>query len=132
MVYTHSLQSQNQQGFYDITDTVRNYLAQSGVTDGLCVVYCPHTTAAVTVNVNTDPNVPADLLFQLERTFPDRNDFLHLEGNSAAHLKASLIGPSVTIPVESGRLALGQWQSIFFCELDGPRARSFRIQIVSA
>lgn len=131
MLYTHSLNSQNQQGFYDITDTVREYLVKSGVTDGLCVVYCPHTTAAVAINVNTDPNVSADLLFQLERSFPDRNDFLHLEGNSAAHLKSSLIGPSVSIPVEGGRLALGQWQSIFFCEFDGPRARSFRMQFIA-
>lgn len=131
MLYTHSLNSQNQQGFYDITDTVREYLVKSGVTDGLCVVYCPHTTAAVTINVNTDPNVSADLLFQLERSFPDRNDFLHLEGNSAAHLKSSVIGPSVSIPVEGGRLALGQWQSIFFCEFDGPRARSFRMQFIA-
>lgn len=131
MLYTHSLSSQNQQGFYDITDTVREYLAKSGITDGLCVVYCPHTTAAITINVNTDPNVSADLLFQLERSFPDRNDFLHLEGNSAAHLKSSLIGSSVSIPVEGGRLALGQWQSIFFCEFDGPRARSFRMQFIA-
>lgn len=131
MLYTHSLTSQNQQGFYDITDTVREYLVKSGVTDGLCVVYCPHTTAAVTINVNTDPNVPADLLFQLERSFPDRNDFLHLEGNSAAHLKSSLIGASVSIPIEAGKLALGQWQSIFFCEFDGPRARSFRMQFLA-
>lgn len=131
MVYTHSLHSANQQGFYDITGTVRDYLSKSGVTDGLCVIYCPHTTAAVTINENTDPNVPADLLFQMERIFPDRNDFLHLEGNSAAHLKASLIGPSVTVPVEGGRLALGQWQSIFFCEFDGPRARSFRVQFIA-
>lgn len=131
MVYTHSLNSQNQQGFYDITDAVNGYLSQSGISDGMCVVYCPHTTAAITINENTDPNVPADILFQLERSFPDRNDFLHLEGNSAAHLKASLFGPSVTIPVEGGRLSLGQWQHIYFCEFDGPRTRSFRVQLIA-
>ena len=94
-----------------------------------CVVYCPHTTAGITINENADPDVVRDLIFALEKTYPDRAEFRHSEGNSASHLKASVIGSSVTIPVRNGRLLLGTWQGVYFCEFDGPRARRFYVQI---
>ncbi len=113
----------------DVTDRVRDAVRESGVRDGLCLVYCPHTTAGITINENADPDVVRDLLFALEKTYPDRPEFRHMEGNSAAHLKASVIGSSVTIPVSNGRLMLGTWQGVYFCEFDGPRARRFCVQV---
>ncbi len=113
----------------DLTDRVRDAVRESGVRDGLCLVYCPHTTAGITINENADPDVVRDLLFALEQTYPDRPEFRHMEGNSAAHLKASVIGSSVTIPVSNSRLMLGTWQGVYFCEFDGPRARRFLVQV---
>ena len=113
----------------DVTARVRDALRESGVKNGLCVVYCPHTTAGITINENADPDVVRDLIFALEKTYPDRAEFRHSEGNSASHLKASVIGSSVTIPVRNGRLLLGTWQGVYFCEFDGPRARRFYVQI---
>ena len=114
----------------DVTDRARETLRESGVKDGLCVVYCPHTTAGITINENADPDVVRDLIFALEKTYPDRAEFRHAEGNSAAHLRASAMGSSATIPVRNGRLLLGTWQGIYFCEFDGPRARRFYVQIL--
>ena len=113
-----------------ITPQVQRALAETGIKSGLCTVYCPHTTAGITINENADPDVAKDLLFALEETFPDRPQFCHSEGNSAAHLKASVVGSSVIVPVESGRLCLGRWQGIYFCEFDGPRSRQFYVQAV--
>lgn len=118
------------EGFYPVTEQVRRSVTQSGIKNGLCLVYCPHTTAGITVNENADPDVVRDLLFALDRTFPDRPEFRHAEGNSAAHLKSSCVGNSVTVPVEGGRPVLGVWQGIYFCEFDGPRDRSFFIQVI--
>ena len=118
-----------QNNWTDITQRVKDALRESGITNGLCVVYCPHTTAGITINENADPDVVRDLIFALEKTYPDRAEFRHNEGNSAAHLKASAIGSSATIPVKNGRLLLGTWQGIYFCEFDGPRARRFYVQI---
>ena len=113
----------------DVTGRVREALRESGVKDGVCLVYCPHTTAGITINENADPDVVRDLLFALEKTYPDRPEFRHAEGNSAAHLKASVIGSGVTIPITGGRLMLGTWQGVYFCEFDGPRARRFLVQV---
>lgn len=113
----------------DVTSRVRDALRESGAKNGLCVVYCPHTTAGITINENTDPDVVRDLIFALEKTYPDRAEFRHAEGNSAAHLKASVIGSSVTIIIREGRLLLGTWQGVYFCEFDGPRARRFYVDI---
>ena len=113
----------------DVTDRARETLRESGIRDGLCVVYCPHTTAGITINENADPDVVRDLIFALEKTYPDRAEFRHAEGNSAAHLRASAMGSSATIPVHGGKLLLGTWQGIYFCEFDGPRARRFYVQI---
>ena len=113
----------------DVTDRARETLRESGIRDGLCVVYCPHTTAGITINENADPDVVRDLIFALEKTYPDRAEFRHTEGNSTAHLRASAMGSSATIPVGNGRLLLGTWQGIYFCEFDGPRTRRFYVQI---
>lgn len=112
----------------DVTGRVAEAVRESGVTTGVCRVYCPHTTAALTINENADPDVVRDLIFALERTCPDRPEFRHAEGNSAAHLKASLLGSSVTLPVQNGALLLGTWQGVYFCEFDGPRTRRFLVQ----
>lgn len=119
-------------GFVDITARVRNLVMQSGVDEGICVVYCPHTTAAITINENADPDVVRDLKFALDEVFPDRREFRHAEGNSAAHLKSSCIGASETIPISKGSLVLGTWQGIYFCEFDGPRHRKCCVQVIGA
>ncbi|MBE6464118.1 MAG: YjbQ family protein [Eggerthellaceae bacterium] len=118
--------------FHDITSQVKKAVRESKVTEGLCTVYCPHTTAAITINENADPDVQHDLLFALADAFgsSDRSEFRHIEGNSHAHLKSTLVGASETIPITHGTLALGTWQGIYFCEFDGPRKRSFHVQIV--
>jgi secondary thiamine-phosphate synthase enzyme len=124
-----SLQT-DKQGMYDITPQVREAIIKSGAGSGLCVVYCPHTTAAITINENADPDVVRDLLFGLDKTFPDRPEFRHSEGNSAAHLKSSCIGASVSLIVENGEPVLGTWQAVYFCEFDGPRHRTFHVKVV--
>ena len=100
------------EGFYNITQKVNQAIRESGVSEGICLVFCPHTTAGMTINENADPDVVTDLLFALKKTLPDRPEFRHCEGNSAAHLKASLTGSSVTVIIENGRLLLGTWQGI--------------------
>ena len=122
----------SRQEMQPITRQVRQAVEASGVEEGICVVYCPHTTAAITINENADPDVVQDLLFALDTTSPDRPEFCHLEGNSAAHVKASMLGSSATVPISEGRLALGRWQGIYFCEFDGPRKREFFVQIMAS
>ena len=117
-------------GFVDITARVKQVVRESGIDEGLCVVFCPHTTAAITINENADPDVVRDLKLALEDVFPDRRDFRHAEGNSAAHLKSSAIGASETLLVSNGSLVLGTWQGIYFCEFDGPRHRKVYVQMV--
>ncbi len=107
----------------DITDKIETLVRESGLRDGICHVFVPHTTAAVTINENADPDVPRDILDSLDRVVPLSNRYRHAEGNAAAHVKASLLGASQTVFVENGRLVLGTWQSLFFCEFDGPRTR---------
>jgi secondary thiamine-phosphate synthase enzyme len=117
--------------FVEVTAEVRQAIRSAGVRRGLCVVYCPHTTAAVTVNENADPDVVHDMLLHLDRTIPQHQDgFRHGEGNSDSHIKASLVGPSVTLLVEDGDLVLGRWQGVYFCEFDGPRTRTVQVQVV--
>jgi secondary thiamine-phosphate synthase enzyme len=113
----------------DITSEVKKCLKESRITDGVLVVFVPHTTAGVTINENADPDVQKDLLFGLNKAFPDRQEFRHAEGNSSAHLKASTVGSSVMVLVENGALVLGAWQGIYFCEFDGPRQRKFIVKI---
>jgi len=113
----------------DVTAQVASELAASGITSGVCYVYVPHTTAGVTINENADPDVVTDILVGLERLVPLKGNYRHAEGNSDAHIKASLMGFTVTVPVIGGSLALGTWQGIYFCEFDGPRRRKMLIGI---
>lgn len=129
MLYEFSLQTPKED-FYDITPFVRDALKKSQVKEGMALVYCPHTTAGITVNENADPDVVTDLLLGLEKAFPDRREFRHAEGNSAAHLKATAVGSSVAVIIEQGQLLLGTWQRIYFCEFDPPRRRKFYVKIL--
>lgn len=122
--------STSKEGMFDITDMVKDALAMSKIADGICVVYTPHTTAAITINENADPDVVKDFLYGLAKTFPERAEYKHLEGNSSAHLKSSTIGCSETIIIENSKLLLGTWQGIYFCEFDGPRTRKFYVKII--
>jgi len=114
----------------NITSEVQKLVNSSGVREGICVVFVPHTTAAVTVNENADPDVPHDVDFALKMISPDRREFRHGEGNSAAHTKTSLVGPSLTLIVSGGRLVLGTWQGIWFNEYDGPRTRKVNVRVL--
>ena len=115
----------------DVTDLVARKIQESGVKSGVCVVYIPHTTAGITVNEGADPYVMEDFLSTLERLVPWKISYRHAEGNAAAHIKAILVGGSVHIIIENGRLILGTWERIFLCEFDGPRTRKIRIKILS-
>jgi len=115
----------------ETTDAVAEAVARSGIGDGLCVVYVPHTTAAVCVNENADPDVRADVEAFLARLIPENAGFAHAEGNSDAHVKSILTGPSVTLLVENGRLLLGRWQGVYLCEWDGPRTREVWVKVVT-
>lgn len=128
-VFEISTESRSQ--FLDITATVQKFVTQCKVDSGTCVIFVPHTTAAVTINENADPSVKSDLLRKLSELIPQQDNYRHLEGNSDAHLKSSLFGPSLTVIVEQGRLLLGTWQGIMFCEFDGPRRRRFIVKVQS-
>lgn len=121
--------STEREGFANVTAQVAQAVTKSGVSDGICVVYCPHTTAGITINENADPDVVHDMLIGLAKAFPDRAEFLHSEGNSAAHLKSTCVGASVTVVVAGGKPILGTWQGIYFCEFDGPRNRKFYVKV---
>lgn len=114
----------------EITDRVQEAVSDSGVEDGICMLFVPHTTAAVTINENADPDVVRDFIKELDKIVPWDDGYHHFEGNSAAHLKSSIIGFSEHIIVENGRLQLGTWQGIYFCEYDGPRSRKLKIKIM--
>jgi secondary thiamine-phosphate synthase enzyme len=125
------VKTQGRDQLLDITDRVARAVADSGAAEGLAVVYVPHTTAGVTINENADPDVVRDVLGALDLAVPWRQDFYrHGEGNSAAHAKSSLVGCSATVPIRAGRLALGTWQAIYFCEFDGPRTRQVIVTVV--
>ena len=116
--------------FHNITPQVREAVAKSDVMSGIAVVYCPHTTAGITINENADPDVVLDMLMGLNKAYPDRAEFRHAEGNSAAHLKASAVGSSSTVIIEDGKPLLGRWQGIYFCEFDPPRSRRFFVKVL--
>ncbi|MCC8135408.1 MAG: secondary thiamine-phosphate synthase enzyme YjbQ [Ruminococcus sp.] len=118
------------QGMIDITREVREAITESGVDEGICVIFCPHTTGAVTINENADPDVKADFIFGMDKIFPDMKEFRHSEGNSDAHFKSSSVGASETVIVTKGRPLLGTWQGIYFCEFDGPRKRKFYVKVM--
>lgn len=118
------------EGFVNITHSVRQTIRESGVNSGMAVIWCAHTTAGITINENADPDVVRDMLLGLDKAYPDRAEFRHFEGNSAAHLKCSAMGVSKTIPIENGAMLLGTWQGIYFCEFDGPRRRTYYVKVI--
>ncbi|MGV8057903.1 MAG: secondary thiamine-phosphate synthase enzyme YjbQ [Smithellaceae bacterium] len=115
----------------DITAAVQAAVQENNISSGYCIVFTPHTTAAVTINENADPDVPCDIIAALEKAIPQSAHYRHSEGNSPAHVKSSLVGASETVLIEDGRLVLGIWQSIFFCEFDGPRSRKVFIKTIT-
>jgi secondary thiamine-phosphate synthase enzyme len=116
----------------DITREVARVVGDSKVKEGVCVVYVPHATAAITINENADPNIGLDLLDALDRLVPDHDGWRHdrIDDNAAAHIKSAIVGPSESIPIESGKLCLGTWQNVFLCELDGPRTRTVLVTVL--
>jgi secondary thiamine-phosphate synthase enzyme len=131
MIQTFSVKTSTQTEFIDITRSVQEAVKKTGVGDGICIIFVPHTTASVTINENADPSVVQDILMELNKIVPFKNQYRHMEGNSPAHIKASLLGCSQIVFVESGKLVLGTWQGIFFCEFDGPRNRKVYVKGVS-
>jgi secondary thiamine-phosphate synthase enzyme len=130
MPTTISVKTSSRMEMVDITAELQKELSKTEKKDGLCVAYVPHTTAGITINEGADPAVCQDILAKLKELVPPGVDYLHLEGNADSHIKASLIGSSVSVVVEKGRLVLGTWQKIFFCEFDGPRSRRVYLQMI--
>lgn len=129
-VYTFSVKTPQTTAMVDITWQVQEAVINSKVTSGLCIVFIPHTTAAVTINENADPDVVRDFLMEINKVVPFSDGYHHIEGNSAAHIKSSLMGFSETIIIEDGRLLLGTWQGIYLTEYDGPRVRRVHVKII--
>ncbi|MGD2271992.1 MAG: secondary thiamine-phosphate synthase enzyme YjbQ [Desulfobacterales bacterium] len=125
-----TVKSKSRTELIDITSEVQNTVRSSDIADGLCMLYVPHTTAAITINESADPSVKADILMILNEIVPWKANYRHLEGNSPAHVKSTLVGASELIAIEKGKLVLGTWQGIFFCEFDGPRTRKLHIHIM--
>lgn len=126
----YSITTSSRTELVNIDHLIREAIAESGVKDGICCVFVPHTTAGIIINENTDPNVAVDILKELNKTIPFNDHYAHIEGNSAAHIKSSLVGCSISIIIENGRPKFGTWQSVFFCEFDGPRRRKVWIKIL--
>ena len=130
MIHKVDIKTKSRVEFQDITMKVRDTVGASGVKTGVCYLYVPHTTAGITVNEHADPSVVEDIAAQLEAMVPQHRNYRHLEGNAPAHIKASLMGTSEILLIEDGRIVLGTWQGISFCEFDGPRNRNVLIKIV--
>ena len=129
---TITVKSHDKVEFIDVTEKVKETIRRSGVKKGIAVLFAAHTTAAVTINENADPDVVHDMAGELNKIVPFDDDYRHAEGNSAAHIKSSLVGASETLIIADGRPALGTWQGIYFCEFDGPRQRRMHLQIIPA
>jgi secondary thiamine-phosphate synthase enzyme len=130
MLKTLSVKTSKRVELLDITHLIEKVVSESGIKSGLCTLFVPHTTAGVTINENADPSVKSDIVNELNKMVPFDDNYSHLEGNAAAHIKSSLFGASETIIVDGGRLLLGTWQGICFCEFDGPRNRKLMVKIV--
>jgi secondary thiamine-phosphate synthase enzyme len=131
MMESFQISTRQRNELVDITEQVRRFVQPRSIRQGYCIVYCPHTTAAITINENADPDVVHDILLWLNQAVPQRQaGFRHGEDNSDSHIKASLVGSSVTVLIEDGDLVLGRWQGIFFCEFDGPRTRTVHVKVV--
>ncbi|HNW28780.1 MAG TPA: secondary thiamine-phosphate synthase enzyme YjbQ [Spirochaetota bacterium] len=131
MIESLTVKSRTAEEFIDITAMIQGIVTRSRISDGICFIYTPHTTAAITINENADPAVQKDILKGLRHLKLDQVDFSHAEGNSHAHIKSSLIGCSETVIIDNGKLSLGTWQGIYFCEFDGPRTRTVLVTILS-
>ena len=130
-LYKHSLTIGQRQTMIDITETIREDVKNSGVKEGIAIIYCPHTTAGITINENADPDVVRVLIYGFEKAYPtDDRHYKHFEGNSHAHMKSSTIGASQTLIINEGKLILGCWQDVYFCEFDGPRNRNFYVKVM--
>jgi len=130
MIRQFRVQTKSRTELVDITQGVQRLVTESGIRSGVCYMYVPHTTSAITINENTDPNVGRDILKELNKVIPFDDQYSHNEGNSAAHIKSTLVGVSKAVIVEEGRLALGTWQAIFYCEFDGPRDRRVFVKVM--
>lgn len=131
MIKTLNIKTRTRTELVNITSEVQKVVSESGVKNGICYVYVPHTTAGVTINEGADPTVVKDMLSTLNELIPRNANYLHMEGNSDAHIKTSLMGSSEAVIIDNGKLLLGTWQAIFFCEFDGPRSRSFTVKVIS-
>jgi len=129
MIEEFRIKTSSRTEMINIDRYVADIVRKSGVGEGVCTVFIPHTTAGITINENADPDVPRDIIAELNKNIPFDDDYRHIEGNSAAHIKASLTGSSATVFVRNGKLLLGTWQSLFFCEFDGPRSRKVVVRI---
>jgi len=127
---TFTVKSKSRTQLIDITSEIQKAVRSSGISEGLCMLYVPHTTAAITINESADPSVASDIMMVLNEVIPWKADYRHLEGNSPAHIKSTLVGASEVIAIENGSLVLGTWQGIFFCEFDGPRTRSVHMRLL--
>ena len=125
-----SVFTRSKEALEEITHRVNDLIRRSGVEEGVCYLYLPHTTAGIIINENADPSVARDILDRLEALVPTKGNYHHLEGNAPAHIKATLMGLSLAVPIEKGRLALGRWQGVFLCEFDGPRDRTVLMQVL--
>ncbi|MFD7525269.1 MULTISPECIES: secondary thiamine-phosphate synthase enzyme YjbQ [Paenibacillus] len=131
MLHTYDLVTRKRDEMVEITDIVARLVQDSSLEDGTAIIYCPHTTAGITINENADPDVKRDVLMRLDEVFPwEHPRDRHAEGNTAAHLKAMTVGTSQTVFIRGGRLQLGRWQGIYFCEFDGPRSRTFTVKLI--
>jgi secondary thiamine-phosphate synthase enzyme len=131
MLKTIPVHTHNRTEMLDITSEVQQVVLESNQKEGLCCIFVPHTTAGITINENDDPSVKEDILQELSKVIPYEDNYHHLEGNAAGHIKSSLVGSSVTVIIENGQLKLGTWQGICFCEFDGPRTRKVWIKVIS-
>ncbi|MCT1902127.1 secondary thiamine-phosphate synthase enzyme YjbQ [Oceanobacillus sojae] len=124
------IKTNKKQEFVFLDSELEEILANSGVQEGIMIVYCPHTTGAITINENADPDVRRDLSLGMNETFPNKEAYVHMEGNSDGHMKSSVVGASETLIISNGQLVLGTWQSVYFCEFDGPRTRKVYVKIL--
>jgi secondary thiamine-phosphate synthase enzyme len=130
MVRYINVRSKSRNEFIDITEMVQEVVKEAGITKGVCYLYVPHTTAGITINEGADPSVQRDIVNALSRLVPHEMNYFHREGNADAHIKTTLVGSSLNVIVEEGKLLLGTWQSVFFCEFDGPRHRRIAIKFI--
>ncbi len=131
MLRKFTIHTNEKQSFTNLDHYLEEALAESNVQDGIMLIFCPHTTAAITINENADPDVKTDLKLGLDETFPNKQEYIHMEGNSDGHMKSSVVGASETLIISDGQPILGTWQSVYFCEFDGPRERHFYVKIMA-